>query len=70
MKMVVITVIKIIAILQEGTMKSFMYLSLACLLVLTSSMPVLAGDIFSCVDVTEIPLIECEVLVTLYNSTN
>jgi Leucine-rich repeat (LRR) protein len=51
-------------------MKSIFYLALAIMITLTSSVPVLAVDTFSCGEVTEIPQIECEALVALYTSTN
>jgi hypothetical protein len=56
-------------------MKRIIYLTLAIVISLTSSLPVAAvptQDIsaFSCTDVTEIPQVECEALVALYNSTN
>ena len=51
-------------------MKSIIYFSIAIVFALTSSLPVLAVDTFSCTSVTEIPQVECEALVALYNSTN
>jgi hypothetical protein len=51
-------------------MKSIIYFSIAIVFALTSLLPVLAVDTFSCASVTEIPQIECEALVALYNSTN
>ena len=60
-------------------MKRILYLALAILIALISSVPVIAGqagiipntvNTFSCADVTEIPQVECEALVALYNSTN
>jgi Leucine-rich repeat (LRR) protein len=51
-------------------MKNIFYFALAILVALASSLPVLAGSTFTCADVTEIPQIECEALVALYNSTN
>jgi hypothetical protein len=51
-------------------MKSIIYFSIAIVFALTSSLPASAVDTFSCADVTEIPLIECDALVALYNSTN
>ena len=56
-------------------MKTFVYLLMAILIICTSSFPAVAAPVedvntFSCVNVTEIPQIECEALVALYNSTN
>ena len=56
-------------------MKSIIHLAFVIIFVLSSSIPVLAGQAdavtdFSCADVTEIPTLECEALVALYNSTN
>ena len=56
-------------------MKGIIYLTLAIVLALTIALPVIAVtpqsiNTFSCTDVTEIPQIECEALVALYNSTN
>jgi hypothetical protein len=45
-------------------------LFLAFLLVLLAALPGLANAEFTCADVTEIPQLECEALVALYNSTN
>ena len=55
-------------------MKSFMYLTLAMLIVMTSSVPIAAmpmevKNTFSCANVTEIPQVECEALVALYQNT-
>jgi Leucine-rich repeat (LRR) protein len=55
-------------------MKKFVYLALAILIVCTSSNPAVAlkatDNEFSCLDVTEIPQLECGALVALYSSTN
>jgi Leucine-rich repeat (LRR) protein len=56
-------------------MKSLIHLAFVLVFVLSGSIPVLAGQAdsvpdFSCADVTEIPISECEALVALYNSTN
>ena len=50
-------------------MKRIMVLAVAVLLVFSFSLDVSANSEFSCLDVTEIPQIECEALVALYNST-
>ena len=51
-------------------MKGTVYLALAIMVVLTSSLDVTASTAFLCTNVTEIPQTECEALVALYNSTN
>ena len=56
-------------------MKSMIYFALAVTLVFTSAAPEFglpeeASTTFSCDDVTEIPHLECEALVSLYNNTN
>ncbi len=51
-------------------MKSIIYFCIAIVFALTSSLPVLAVDTFSCASVTEIPQVECEALIALYNITN
>ncbi len=52
-------------------MKCIVYLALAIVVAITTSLPVTAASPeFLCIDVTEIPQIECEALVVLYNSTN
>jgi Leucine-rich repeat (LRR) protein len=55
-------------------MRSILYLIMVIILMVTGWMPVSAdtaetGSSFSCTDVSEIPQIECEALVALYNST-
>lgn len=51
-------------------MKTFLYPIIAFLIIISSVIPVFASTEFSCANVTEIPLIECEALVAFYNSTN
>lgn len=51
-------------------MKNLMCLGMIMMLVLVSAIPGLAEPNFSCADVTEVPLLECEALVALYNNTN
>jgi hypothetical protein len=51
-------------------MKSIVYLALAIVITLTSSVPVLAADMFLCSTVTEIPEIECVALVEFYTHTS
>ncbi len=51
-------------------MQRIMHVCLALVIVLVSTVPGLANPDFSCTSVTEIPQIECEALVALYNSTN
>jgi hypothetical protein len=51
-------------------MKNLLFLVMATLIIITSTVPVIAKPEFSCADVNEIPLIECEALVELYKSTN
>ena len=56
-------------------MKGSLYLALAVLMVVTSAVPVAAVSVeresaFSCDEVTEIPQVECEALVALYNTDN
>ena len=45
-------------------------LVLSFLLMPAASLPVVASTTFDCTSVTEIPQLECEALVALYNSTN
>jgi Leucine-rich repeat (LRR) protein len=55
-------------------MKSWVYLTIAFLLVFSGINPISAASQsntkFSCADITEIPHSECEALVSLYESTN
>ena len=55
-------------------MKHKIHFVLAIVITLASSLPVIAAPasegLFSCAQVTEIPQVECEALVALYNSTN
>ncbi len=60
-------------------MKHILFITIAILIASISSVPVIAGqagiipntvNTFSCADVAEIPQVECEALVALYNSTN
>jgi Leucine-rich repeat (LRR) protein len=63
-----------IKLVRREPMKKFVYLALAILIVCTSSNPAVAlkatDNEFSCLDVTEIPQLECGALVALYSSTN
>jgi len=56
-------------------MNRLVYITIAVIFILSGSIPVLAGQAnsetdFACSDVTEIPQLECEALLALYNSTN
>ncbi len=60
-------------------MKHLLFITIAIVIALISSVPVIADqagiipdtvNTFSCADVSEIPQVECEALVALYNSTN
>ena len=51
-------------------MKKALYLALLAVLILSGSVDASAKSTFSCDNVSEIPKIECEALVELYNSTD
>ncbi|PWB49916.1 MAG: hypothetical protein C3F13_17955 [Anaerolineales bacterium] len=51
-------------------MRKLVFLEMALLIIATGIVPVGAAPGFSCAAVTEIPQIECEALVAIFNSTN